>query len=79
MTTLITAWVMGFVSGWLAGLTCAKQGRPPQVIYGLPPLYDWRRRINHENHSPPTGPPPLLRQPRAPLQRREPNPPPREP
>lgn len=69
MSTLVTAWMLGCVCGFFMGVTVA---RPPR---DRDP--DWRRSFNHENTNKPSGPPPLLYQPRphnGPV-----NPPPRNP
>lgn len=51
MTELVTAWMLGCICGFLAGVTVA---RPPR---DRDP--DWRLSFNHENTSRPSGPPPL--------------------
>jgi hypothetical protein len=60
MTTLITAWVMGFVCGWLAGLTVAGATKPrhphspmPGPTKPKPPLYGSHPRTSHAVPNPP--------------------------
>jgi hypothetical protein len=92
MTTLATAWMLGCVRGFFMGVTVAGRRKPtcrelmrerqPTFAELLMPLPrdrdpDWRRSFTHENTNRPSGPPPLLYQPRP--QGGTPNPPPRKP
>ena len=92
MTELTTAWILGYLCGFFMGATMAGRRRPacrklirerqPTFAELLMPLPrdrdpDWRRSFNHENTNRPSGPPPLLYQPRS--DGGTPNPPHRNP